>query len=311
MQTYSSLSTAPAETSIALGCFDGLHVGHLAVLQEALRGTQSGLTPAVFTFGARDDAMTAVKSAPELMSSRLREELFAKLGFSQLWRVDFHAVRNISPEDFVRKVLCTTLRAKKICCGYNYRFGCGGKGDAALLQKLGGECGAEVVVLPPVLLGEEPVSSSRIRVAVMDGEMEETSRLLGRPFTIDFPVVHGRQLGRVLGTPTINQPFPSGFVLPRFGVYASYAEVDGKRFHAVTNVGVKPTVGAEAPLAETYIAGFSGNLYGRRVPVCLMKFLRPEQKFESLEALKSQILSDAASSAEILQAYESSAGEQK
>ncbi len=300
MQTISSLCAAPADTSIALGCFDGLHIGHRAVLQEALKGEAEGLSPAVFTFGSREDEMTTVKAVPELMSSRQREELFAQMGFSLLWRVDFDSVRDIPLEDFVRSVLCQTLRAKRICCGYNYRFGRGGTGDAALMQKLGAECGAEVIVLPAVLQEEQPVSSSRIRVAVMTGNMEDAARMLGRPFSIDFPVVHGRQLGRLLGTPTINQPFPSGFVLPKFGVYASCAVVDGKCLHAVTNVGVKPTVGAEAPLAETYIADFSGNLYGKEVPVYLMKFLRPEQKFNSLEELKKQIYSDAAESAQIL-----------
>jgi len=163
-----------------------------------------------------------------------------------------------------------------------------------------------VTVLPPVLQEEQPVSSSRIRVAMMEGEMEQAAKLLGRPFTIDFPVVHGRRLGRMLGTPTINQPFPPDFVLPKFGVYASFAEVDGKRLHAVTNVGIKPTVGSEVPLAETYLADFSGNLYGRRVPVSLLHFLRPEQKFDSLDALKNQILTDAGRSAGILAQLERS-----
>ena len=303
MQIFSSLCEAPVPTSVALGCFDGLHTGHRSVLEEALESGRDGLSPAVFTFGLRENAMTVVKPVPELMSSRLRERLLEQMGFSLLWRVDFNAVRNILPENFVRDVLCARLHAKKICCGYNYRFGFGGKGDAALLQKLGEECGAEVVVLPPVLQQGSPVSSSRIRAAVMEGRAEEASALLGRPFTIDFPVVHGRQLGRLLGTPTINQPFPSGFVLPKFGVYASFAEVDGKRLHAVTNVGIKPTVGAGGPLAETYIAGFAGDLYGKSVPVSLLKFLRPEQKFDSLELLKQQILSDASRSAEILRDF--------
>lgn len=304
MQIFSSLCEAPAPVSVALGCFDGLHIGHRSVLCEALESGSGGLLPAVFTFGSQENAMTPVKPVPELMSSRMREQLLEQMGFSLLWRVDFDAVRNIRPQDFVCDVLCARLWAKKICCGYNYRFGFGGKGDAALLQKLGEECGAEVVVLPPVQRQGSPVSSSRIRAAVSEGCAEEAAAMLGRPFTIDFPVVHGRQLGRVLGTPTINQPFPAGFVLPRFGVYASCVQVDGRRLHAVTNVGVKPTVGSEAPLAETYIADFSGNLYGKRIPVSLLKFLRPEQKFDSLERLKDQILSDAARSAEILRRYD-------
>lgn len=139
-----------------------------------------------------------------------------------------------------------------------------------------------------------PVSASRIRRFIEQGEVQQAARMLGRPFTIDFPVVGGQKLGRLLGTPTINQPLPPHFIRPKFGVYAASVEVDGRVTHGVTNVGIRPTVGADAPLAETWIADFSGDLYGRPVPVSLVKFLRSETKFESIEALQKQILKDAA-----------------
>lgn len=299
MQTIQTISPAPGATSIALGCFDGLHAGHLTVLRAALDGKRGGLLPAVFTFGTQEDSMTAVKNAPELTSSRQREAYFASLGFSLLYRIDFCSVRTLSPEAFVRDVLCGTLCARRICCGFNYRFGHGGRGDAAMLKTLGERCGAEVSILPPVLEHGAPVSSSRVRAAVERGDMETAARLLGRPFAIDFPVVHGRQLGRQLGAPTINQPFPEGFILPRFGVYASYAELAGRALPAVTNIGVKPTVGADAPLSETFISGFAGDLYGQRVTVSLLKYLRGEQRFDSLDALRAQIQRDADRSAQI------------
>jgi riboflavin kinase/FMN adenylyltransferase len=123
--------------------------------------------------------------------------------------------------------------------------------------------------------------------------MERANLLLGRRFAIDFTVVQGRQLGRTLGAPTINQPFPDGFIVPKYGVYASLATVHGREHVAVTNVGVKPTVGSDCVLAETYIHGFSGDLYGESVRVSFLRFLRPERKFDSIDALKAQILRDS------------------
>lgn len=289
MQRNSELLPAIGETSVALGGFDGLHCGHQAVLQAALQGKEQNLIPAVFTFAT----LFSVKRMPQLMTVELREQLLEKMGFDVLWQPDFSAVSGLSPEEFVKKVLRDTLHARRVCCGFNYHFGAGGRGDAALLQRLGAENGMEIRVLPPVELAGQAVSSSRIREAVTAGEMELAEMLLGRPFSIDFPVAHGRQLGRRLGAPTINQEFPSDFILPRFGVYAAAAKVQGITYPAVSNVGIKPTVGAEAPLAETYLMDYNGDLYGQRVTVELLRFLRPERKFASVEELKGQIHADA------------------
>jgi riboflavin kinase/FMN adenylyltransferase len=179
-----------------------------------------------------------------------------------------------------------------VSCGENFRFGKGAAGDTAALRHLCGDSPA-VEVLPLVILDGAPISSSQIRAAIRAGEMERANRLLGRRFTIDFEVVHGRQLGRTLGTPTINQPFPEGFVEPKFGVYATLATAQGREYAAVTNVGVKPTVGSDRVLAETYIHGFSGDLYGQSVRVSFLRFLRPERKFEGIEALREQIVRDS------------------
>ena len=150
--------------------------------------------------------------------------------------------------------------------------------------------------------GGAPISSTRIRTCIRSGQMEEAQALLGYPYTIDFIVSEGRKLGRRLGFPTINQPYPAGNVLPRFGVYASLAQIDGKSYMGVTNIGVKPTVGdGNAPAAETFVIGYKGELYGRQVPLSLIHFVRPEQKFTSIEDLKEQIARDTQEVVRILQ----------
>ncbi len=280
--------------AVALGVFDGVHLGHRAVISHAT-GLElpDGIRAAASVFTFTQPAWALPKeSACELVTEGQKAAVLESLGVEELIQADFSVIREYSPRAFVGDVLHKTLHARRVCCGFNYHFGKGGKGDAALLRALCEPLGIEVVVVPPVLVDGEPVSASRIRRCIEAGEMEQASRLLGRPFTLDFPVVGGQKLGRLLGTPTINQPLPSHFVRPRFGVYAASVEAGGKASHGVTNIGVRPTVGADGPLAETWIADFNGDLYGRDVPVTLVKFLRPERKFDSVEMLQKQILLD-------------------
>ena len=305
MKTVFDVHQIESPSSIALGCFDGIHPGHRAVLEQALAGKRDGLSPGVFTFGTPERMLPPVKHADELMSLRMKQNMLETMGFDWLTVAAFEPLRNLSPEEFVRDILRNVLNAKRVCCGFNYRFGKNGIGDATLLRSLGETYGIEVCVSDAVEIAGAPVSSTRIRQAIAAGDMEQAEMLLGQPFTIDFVVVHGRQLGRKLGTPTINQEFPAQFVLPRFGVYASCATVDGVRYPAVTNAGMKPTVLAERPLAETFLDGFSGDLYGKNVEVEFLQFMRPEQKFDSIAELQKQILLDAKRAGEILNARES------
>ena len=150
-------------------------------------------------------------------------------------------------------------------------------------------------------LGGKPVSSTRIRELIAQGEVEEANRLLGRPFSYDFPVVHGRQLGRTLGFPTVNQPIPDGFILPRFGVYASLVEVDGEKYYGVTNVGIKPTVGSDGPVCETWMPDYHGReLYGETVRTELHGFVRSERRFPGLYELREQIFRDRETAKKII-----------
>ena len=299
MNTYISTENIPSRPrSVALGLFDGLHPAHRQVILSATMDIDDAIAVAVYTF---DPTTVTTKNSNGLLCDTAEEEhLLTTIGVDELFRVDFAAVQHLSPADFVYQVLKEQLGAVKVSCGYNYRFGYRGQGDVSLLTALCAEVGIAVTVVPEIDIDGIPVSSTAIRAAIADGDMALTRRLLGRPYCLCTPVAEGQHLGNRLGFPTINQPLPVGFAHPRFGVYASCVQFEGETYPAVTNIGLRPTVGADAPLAETYILGFSGDLYGKSPRVYPLTYLRPEQAFPSLEALQEQIEQDSASAAALL-----------
>ncbi|MBP3382095.1 MAG: riboflavin biosynthesis protein RibF [Clostridia bacterium] len=287
------LHTVPATPRIiALGVFDGVHIGHRAVLARAL--SSHTLSPAVFTFCGMEN----VKTGGALQTDEQRRHALELLGFADVFEGHFDEIRDLSPAAFV-DLLKEKLCAKAIVCGYNFHFGKGGVGDTALLASLCEQAGITLHILPAVTADGEAVSSTRIKQALANGDIPTVTRLLSRPFTLSTKVVGGEQRGRTFGAPTINQPLTKGIVTPRFGVYATIAIVDGKAMPAVTNIGMRPTVGSPVPLAETYILDFESNLYNETVPVQLVKFLRPEQKFDTVDALRLQIQKDIANTAAV------------
>ena len=297
MNISRSLSTPalPAgSTCVALGLFNGLHLGHMAVIEKMM--VMSGeyeLTPLVFTFTAANNIPAAKGKMTFLLSPDMTNTMLVQAGVREMVCPDFDEFRSLEPGQFIRDVLSVRLGAARVVCGYDFHFGKNAAGDTQSLRKLCEQRGIAVDVVPAVFADGQPAATRRIRAFIEEGNIPAANRLFGRPFAIDFEVIHGRQLGRTLDWPTINQAFPAGFTLPRFGVYATISNVGGKLYSSVTNVGVKPTVGSNAVLAETYIQGFAGDLYGERIEVQFLKFLRPEQKFPSLDALKEAIGADA------------------
>lgn len=287
MKCYQDLQTPEGELAAALGSFDGLHLGHRQVIGNTL--SAPGLRPAVITFQQNPSFSLQKKPVPLLTTNEQKLALLEEMGVEVVYLLPFDRIRDMEPEDFV-EALYRVCRIRALSCGFNFRFGKNGRGDAGLLKELCREKGIELSVTPPVSVAGETVSSTRIRACLEQGDVQQAGQLLGRPFGYDFEVTHGRQLGRTWGTPTINQPFPAGYVLPRFGVYASLVEVEGQKYYGVTNIGVKPTVGSDCALSETWIPEFSGDLYGKKVPVELLDFIRPERKFDSLDQLKNEIL---------------------
>lgn len=291
MQIYDaaapSLSLPPS--AVAIGLFDGIHRGHLALLAATRRAAAArGLSAVVLTF---DDDPALKPSVPRILSLEDRLRGFRDAGMETAVVLPFSAVRDMSPEAFVEDVLLHRLGARLAVVGYNFRFGRGGAATAEDLSTLLRAAGADAIALPAVTCRDgSPVSSSRIRAAVEAGDLPLATELLGHPFSLTLPVVHGRALGRTIGIPTVNQAIPCGALLPKRGVYATEAIVFGRAYPAVTNVGMRPTVSGDRLSVETHIVGFSGDLYGTRPTVRFLSFLRAERKFPSLEALQAEIL---------------------
>ncbi len=277
--------------SLALGNFDGVHIGHMALLrriceEKAMRG---GIT-AVWTFRADDTA--AIKGAPRLTNTADRLHLFAEAGIDYVILASFEELRHLSPAEFVSEVLLP-LHPCLTVCGFNYRFGHMGKGDTSTLTSLLAAHRLVAAVIDPVQLDGSTVNSTAIRGCIETGDMVTAAKLLGRPFSVCLPVVHGHKLGRKMGVPTVNQAFPEGYIRPQNGVYLCTCRVDGNDLPAIANIGVRPTVSNEQVVnCETHILDFEGDLYGRPLPVLFHQKLRDEIRFSDIEALQAQIRSD-------------------
>ena len=288
------------ETAVALGAFDGLHIGHRAVIREAV---ESGFVQVVFTF--RDNpAEHLAGSCRYLTTPEERLAIFEAWGVECVVMPDFSDVAAWPAERFLN-LLRFGLNARVVTCGADFRFGRFAAGDVAWLARSCAARGAELYVVEAVQYKGETVSATRIRGAIERGEMADAAAMLGRPFGFCFEVVHGNHIGHTIGTPTINQHFPERFILPRFGVYASAVHIGDKLYCGVTNVGVKPTVGSDRALSETWIPDFSGDLYGRALRLELLGFVRDERKFPDLDALKAEINRNAVQARKIFQTYES------
>lgn len=288
---------------LALGNFDGIHKGHRAVLEKALfEAEKRGLVPAVLLFDEHPKKVLFGEAPPSLITESDKREQLSKMGFS-LVTVSFEKIRNLSAAEFLTKIYCS-LNVRAISCGYNYRFGKNAEGDTAVLKTECEKLGITLFVAPQQIFEGEPISSTRIRTALQNGEVKRANAMLGREFSYCIEVVSGDRRGRLLGFPTINQFFPPNFVKLRKGVYASKVRLSHKWYPAVTNIGTRPTVDGESFRSETCILGFSGDLYGAEVEVFLLDFLRDETKFASLEELTNAISRDAKKARKMYEATE-------
>ncbi|MBQ4644593.1 MAG: riboflavin biosynthesis protein RibF [Clostridia bacterium] len=285
--------------ALALGTFDGLHRGHLNVLNEAKAFALEGFVPAMLMFDTHPQSVLK-GFAPPLLITPEDKEILAKQNGVLPVHISFQEIRNLSPEEFLRDILINRHNVGAVVCGENFLFGKDGGGNSKILCELCEKYGVVYRMAKSTMYKGEMISATRIREALANGDIRTANEMLGRNFSYDFLVVEGNKIGKkILGFPTINQHFPTGFINLKHGVYASQSTVDGKIYPSVTNFGCHPTIGGDKVLSETCILGFDGDLYYQKIRVELLDFIRAEKKFNSKDELKTQIDADSKSAIEI------------
>lgn len=288
------LSDLGAPACLAIGVFDGVHRGHRALIravQEAARDRAA--LPVVVTFEPHPLKVLRPDNAPDILTSLDHKlMLLERLGARHVLVIKFDdAFSRTPPEAFIRSLVAACRPLRLVGVGFRWEFGHRRAGNVSLLEHLGDEHGFDVLELPPVTEDHDHISSTRVRQAITDGNLEQAARLLGRPFSVFGPVIHGEGLGQEIGFPTANIDV-EGEKLPPDGVYAGTCEIGGATHPVALNIGTRPTVGGTGLRVEAHIIGFSGKLYGQRLEIPLLRFLRPETRFPDLASLKAQIARD-------------------
>ena len=288
---------------LAIGVFDGVHRGHQAVIStSADHARVANGTPVVVTFDPHPEKILRPQAAPHLLSATKHKiALIRALGVEHLLIITFDKqFAATEPEDFVAQLVNHSKPLREICVGHEWSFGKNRRGNLDLLKGLGAKSSFDVVGIPPVKINGAVVSSTAIRQAVEKGDLAKAAEMLGREYTILGTVTHGDNLGKKIGFPTANLSAHSEQFPPN-GVYAAKARVDGELYRGVINLGVRPTVsgGKVERVLEIYLFDFNRDIYGHDVEVHFLKFLRPEKKFENLDALVQQIRQDVQQAREI------------
>ena len=281
---------ARTKTAIALGSFDGVHIGHMAVLDNTLKFKDKGMKAVALLFDCHPKSFFGVKHHL-LLKNEDKIEIIKKMNL-ECEIISFEKVRDMTPREFFEEILVKEMNVGAVCCGYNYCFGKNSSGNVDELNKLCEEFCVQLCVSDCVENEDGIVSSSVIRELIKNGDITRANKMLGRNFFIREKVVHGAKRGHAMGFPTANQHFHSDMVIPKSGVYVSSTEVNGKIYKSFTDIGNRPTFGETEIRSETHIFDFDGDLYGKEIKVNLHKYLRSEKKFDSLEELVAQLNDD-------------------
>lgn len=273
------------KTAIVLGTFDGLHAGHKAVIEKSKDFYSIAVTFEI-------PPKSALSNNPELlMSPEDRACRLKELGINQVEMQRFEDVKDIDAQKYLEH-LKEKYNPHRIICGFNYRFGKGAMGDTDFIKKFCEKNSIEFICVPPVIDGDAVISSTNIRNLIRKGEIQKAASQIYGGFSFTAPIIHGDARGRELGFPTANQLYPTDLVCPKFGVYVSRVKIDGKKYDAITNIGIRPTYETQSIGAETYIKDFSADVYGKQMVTELLNFVREEKKFSSVDELKNAILND-------------------
>lgn len=280
--------------AVALGIFDGLHLGHRAVIEAVF--SEKELKKGVFTFKTETVPCKGGEKFEYIYTSRQKKDQFKLQKFDRVYSARYNDLKDFDGETFCREILCGYFNAKKVFCGYDFRFGKDAAWGTDDLKKFGEKYDFETVIVEPVTAQDDPdqkISSSSIKVHLKNGNIEQANVYLGEKYMISGEVMDGKHLGRRIGFPTINQYFEPNQVVPRYGVYSSQTDLNGKKYRSITNIGIRPTVSdCMIPTAETHIIDFAGDLYRRYITVRLESFVREEKKFNNIGELKTAIEED-------------------
>lgn len=283
------------KSAVAIGKFDGVHLGHQALIRRIIAQKDRGLLATVFTFDTSASAFFGGEGK-ELTTKEEKRRIFERMGVDILIEFPLNTVTAATePEEFVHRFLADQMKSDYICAGPDLSFGKRGAGNYALLAHFSEEYGYCVELIDKVMVEGEEVSSTRVREAVRQGKMESAARMLGEPYSVSGCVEHGKKLGRRIGMPTANLIPEEDKILPPNGVYYSRVVTAGTCYKGISNVGCKPTVTDSAVMGvETYLYDFEGDLYGTDIMVQFLAFRRPEIKFDGVEGLKAQLRQDIA-----------------
>ncbi len=295
-------SAMGSQSGVGLGNFDGLHIGHMALVNTLIRESKlNGLDSVVYTFTRHTENILRKKLVTPLLTTEAKKvELLGETSLDYLYFDKFdEEFSRITPEAFVRDVLVARLKMRLAVAGFHYRFGYNGAGDVGLLKSLGRVYGFKVIIIPPIKVDDQVVSSTKIRDRVAKSSMEDVFKLLGRHYSITAVVVSGRRVGNTIGFPTANINPEEYLVLPQRGVYITRTLLDGRLYNSITNIGFNPTFEDHKRLSvETHIIDFEEDIYGKKIEVFFLSKIRDEKKFESIEQLKEQIKIDMRSARE-------------
>lgn len=288
----------------ALGVFDGVHLGHQALLRACMALAETaGAASGVVTFSSHPDGVVLGAAPKLILTQKERRRILEEYGIQNVVELPFDRALMQMPWQAFVQMLQREYGAAGFVCGSDFRFGFRGEGTAEVLQTYCRKENIPCTVVPEQTLDGTVLSSTYIRTLLENGEMARVNRCLGRPYTIAGTVVAGRQLGRTLGVPTANICLAEELICPKLGVYATQAVVNGVVYPAVTNIGSRPTVGGHQVRAESWLLDFDGDLYGKEMQLRFAAYLRPEEKFPSLEDLVAEIRKDAEKTRKILGKY--------
>ncbi|KNF08866.1 riboflavin biosynthesis protein RibC [Gottschalkia purinilytica] len=281
-------------TGVALGNFDGIHIGHKHLISTMKsKSVERNLVPAVFTFNNNCTQMKTKNKCNTLISDKQKAEIIDDLGVDVLYMVNFDdEFRRMTPEDFIRDIIVKKLNAKLVVVGFDFRFGYKAEGDSNYLMQAASKYGFECLVIEPITNNKQVISSTHIRDLIKNGDIREANLLLGRPYTMRGTVIGGKGRGKGLGFATANIDCEIDYLPPKFGVYKTYTVYKGKEYLSITNVGRNPTFEDIIFSIETHILDFDMDIYGEQIQIKFIEFIRDEKKFDNVQALISQVISD-------------------